>query len=67
MTSAPTLCLVPLPQLINLTFYIVPNAYVVTHACAWFHPLVLWSGFVRRAAAAVCSAGLGAPASRAEG
>lgn len=34
-------------QLVNVVFFILPNAYVLTHACSWFHPVVLWSGFVR--------------------
>ena len=34
-------------QLINCVFFIIPNAYVLGHLCSWFHPLVLWSGFVR--------------------
>lgn len=34
-------------QLINCIFYLVPNAYVMTHDCAWFSKVVIWSGFVR--------------------
>lgn len=34
-------------QLINCIFYLVPNAYVLTHDCAWFSKVVIWSGFVR--------------------
>ncbi len=34
-------------QTINCTFYLIPNAYVMTHDCAWFDPVVIWSGFVR--------------------
>ncbi|KAL4431079.1 hypothetical protein ABPG75_006335 [Micractinium tetrahymenae] len=34
-------------QLVNLVFFVVPNAYVLAHQCSWFHPVVLWSGFVR--------------------
>ncbi|KAL4421963.1 hypothetical protein ABPG77_010986, partial [Micractinium sp. CCAP 211/92] len=34
-------------QLVNLVFYVLPNAYVMAHDCSWFHPVVLWAGFVR--------------------
>lgn len=34
-------------QLINCIFYLVPNAYVLTHDCAWFSKVVIWSGFIR--------------------
>ncbi|KAL4431078.1 hypothetical protein ABPG75_006334 [Micractinium tetrahymenae] len=34
-------------QLVNLVFFVVPSAYVLAHQCSWFHPVVLWSGFVR--------------------
>jgi len=34
-------------QTINCTFYLIPNTYVMTHDCAWFDPVVIWSGFIR--------------------
>jgi hypothetical protein len=34
-------------QLVNCLFFIIPNAWVLTHDCSWFDPMVIWSGFVR--------------------
>eukprot|EP00887_Chlorella_sp_A99_P005583 scaffold1.g5583.t1 len=34
-------------QLVNSIFFLVPNGYVLSHDCAWFNPLVHWSGWVR--------------------
>ena len=34
-------------QLVNCTLFLVPNVYVLTHECAWFNPVVIWSGFIR--------------------
>ena len=33
-------------QIVNLGFFILPNAYVLARPCAWRGPIVLWSNFV---------------------
>jgi len=33
-------------QIINLCFFILPNAYVLAKPCGWRDPVVLWSSFV---------------------
>ncbi|GAB4817729.1 hypothetical protein N2152v2_004775 [Parachlorella kessleri] len=34
-------------QLVNLVFFLLPNAYVLARSCGWFDSTVLWSGAVR--------------------
>lgn len=34
-------------QLVNVVFFLVPNAYILAQECAWFGSVVLWSGLVR--------------------
>ncbi|GAB4817725.1 hypothetical protein N2152v2_004771 [Parachlorella kessleri] len=34
-------------QVINLVFFLLPNAYVLARGCGWFDSTVLWSGAVR--------------------
>jgi len=34
-------------QSVNLLFYLVPNAYILTNTCLQQTPLVFWSGWVR--------------------
>ncbi len=33
-------------QVVNLCFFILPNAYVLARPCGWRDPIVLWSNFV---------------------
>lgn len=33
-------------QIINLTFFVVPNVYVLVRPCGWRDDIVLWSAFV---------------------
>ncbi|GAB4817731.1 hypothetical protein N2152v2_004777 [Parachlorella kessleri] len=34
-------------QVVNLVFFLVPNAYVLSHDCAWMGSVVLWTGAAR--------------------
>ena len=34
-------------QLINCVFFVLPNAWVLSHECSWMEPVILWAGFVR--------------------
>ncbi len=34
-------------QRVNLLFYLVPNAYILTNTCLQQAPIVFWSGWVR--------------------
>jgi hypothetical protein len=34
-------------QVINLVFYISPNAYILGGPCRWFSNLVMWSAYIQ--------------------